>query len=439
MFSYFRGGITKTTSSKSIKLPELITIIQNNPQKELIQDIRTRRINGDISYKKKKRSLNYITPNCVVHQRKLEGINFEKNFIQASGYIYFDFDVKTNVDQFKSSFIKKYGHIVSMVCLSSSSGGISVLFKLSNPITKDNFEPIWHYIKDTYLVDEIIDESTKDIGRAMFLTFDPEVYFNFENSITIPDHVIINQGNNENKKCVTQRISCSDINNTLNYAFSLIPIGQVLKVINISTPVTTINPVLDYAPVDYTDVRFPKEIKDGIKHKLYKVMIHRLVYLNQNLPVNYIYSYLHFVNQHFAYPPMEQKEFDSHFKYVYQKTQTKDYKFENERIKNIHFNPSSGLTGEQKSKIANKLNGKLKVNRSIELIKQAKHQLQSSGKKITKTSIEKITGLSRKTVIAHFDSEIQDINGLVDMYNDSIDVPDTANNKTKHFPCFHEK
>jgi len=396
-------------------------------------------MNDDLSYKKLKKTLNYITPNCVVHSRKLEGAYFERNFIQPSGYIYFDFDVRSNVNQFKSSFIKKYGHLASMICLSSSAGGISVLFKLTNAITKDNFESIWHYIKDTYLADEVIDESAQDIGRAMFLSYDLEVYFNFDNSITIPDSGLIYKLNNENKKCVTQRISCSDINNTLNYAFSLIPIGQVLKVINTSTPVTTINPVLDYAPVDYTDVRFPKEIKDGMKHQLYTVMIHRLAYLNQDLPVNYIYSYLHFINQQFAQPPMVQKEFDSLFKYVYQVTQKEDYKFENERIKNLHFNSKSGLSGEQKREIANKLNGKLKINKSIEQIKEAKEQLQSNGQKITKSNIQKITGLSRKTIIAHFDSDFQDINGLVDMYNDSIDVPTKSNDIEKHFPCFREK
>lgn len=422
MFSYFRGGITKTISSGTITLPELINLIQTNPQKEIINDIRLNKINGDLSYKRLKKTLDYITPNCVVRKRKLEGIHFEENFIQPSGYIFFDLDTKSNVHLLKSAFIQKYDHIVSMVCLSSSAGGISVLFKITNTITKNNFESIWHYIKDTYLSEEVIDESTKDIGRAMFLSYDTEVYFNFENSITIPDCELNNRVSNEDKKCVTQRISGIDINNTLNYAFSLVPIGQVLKVINTSTPVTTINPVLDYIPVDYTDVRFPKEIKDGMKHHLYTVMIHRLVYLNQNLSVNYIYSYLHFINQQFAHPPMEQKEFDSLFKYVYQITQSEDYEFQNERIKNFHFNPKSGLSGDQKREIANKLNGKLKVNRSIELIKQAKHQLQSSGKKITKTKIEKITGLSRKTVIAHFDSEIQDINGLVDMYNDSIET-----------------
>lgn len=439
MFSHFRGGITKTISSGTITVPELINLIQTNPQKEIINDIRLKRINDDLSYKKLKKTLNYITPNCVVSKRKLEGVHFEKNFIQPSGYIFFDFDPKSNVNQFKSTFIQKYGHIVSMVCLSSSAGGISVLFKITNTINKDNFESIWHYIRDTYLSEEVIDESTKDIGRAMFLSYDPEVYFNFENSITIPDNGLIYKTDNEDKRCVIQRISGIDINNTLNYAFSLLPIGQVLKVINTSTPVTTINPVLDYIPLDFTDVKFPKEIKDGIKHQLYTVMIHRLVYLNQNLPVNYIYSYLHFVNQQFAHPPMEQKEFDSLFRFVYQNTQKEDYKFENERIKNFHFNPRSGLSGDQKREIANKLNGKLKVNRSIELIKQAKHELQSSGKKITKTNIEKITGLSRKTVIAHFDSEIQDINGLVDMYNDSIIVSDNPINSKKCFSCFQGK
>jgi hypothetical protein len=211
----------------------------------------------------------------------------------------------------------------------------------------------------------------------------------------------------------------------LSYAFNLIPIKRVLEILNTSTPVAHVNPVLDFMPVDYTDVRFPREIKDGIKHQLYTVMIHRLVFLNKELSADYIYSYLDFINQKFAQQPMIQKEFDSLFSFVYSITQHPEYDFINERIKNFHFNPKSGLSGDQKRDIANKLNGKLKINQSIEKIIEAKKYLESAGQKITKTNIQKITGLSRKTIISHFDSELNNVNELVEMYNDSIYISDS--------------
>jgi hypothetical protein len=114
MFSYFNGGIKKTISQRVIEFPELISNIIGNPQKETVNEIRRRRTKGDLTYKELKKKLNYITPNCVVHRRKLKGINFETNFIQTSGYIYFDIDVDSNADQYKTQFIKKYGHLVSI-------------------------------------------------------------------------------------------------------------------------------------------------------------------------------------------------------------------------------------------------------------------------------------------------------------------------------------
>jgi hypothetical protein len=156
MYSYFNGGIKKTISQRVIELPELISNIIDNPQKETINEIRRRRTKGDLSYKELKKKLNYVTPNCVVHRRKLKGVNFETNFIQTSGYIYFDIDVDSNADQYKTQFIKKYGHLVSMVCLSSSRGGISVLFKINNAITKDNFESVWWYIGKNGEIDHLI-------------------------------------------------------------------------------------------------------------------------------------------------------------------------------------------------------------------------------------------------------------------------------------------
>ena len=287
MFSYIKGGIKKTVSQRVIEFPELISNIIDNPQKETINEIRRRRTKGDLSYKELKKKLNYITPNCVVRRRKLKSINFETNFIQTSGYIYFDLDVESNANKYKTQFIKQYGHLVSMVCLSSSAGGISVLFKINNAITKDNFESVWWFIRDSILKDEKVDIKTKDLGRAMFLSYDPEVYYNTNNSITLSEEDIT-ETCQKIKKCVTHCISSININNTLSYAFNLIPIKQVLQILNTSTPVAHVNPILDFIPVDYTDVRFPRVIKDTIKHQLYTVMIHRLVFLNHCCPVKEI-------------------------------------------------------------------------------------------------------------------------------------------------------
>jgi len=130
MFSLFEDGITDTKCKKTIDLPELRRLIRNNPQAEKIAKLRQLRKSGDEYYKVLKSQLPNITPNCILDARSLKGENREKNFRQFSQYLYYDIDVQGNPDEYKSYFINKYGHFASLICLSSSAGGISVLFKI---------------------------------------------------------------------------------------------------------------------------------------------------------------------------------------------------------------------------------------------------------------------------------------------------------------------
>lgn len=415
MFSYFEDGITDTKCKKTIDITELVKLIEDNPQKKTITRIRTLREQGD-DYKEVKESLPYITPNCILSRRKLEGESFQKNFISFSGYIYIDLDVPiSKTRNYKEYFIKKFGHMVALVCFSSSMGGISALFKIENEITRENHQLYWYYLKEYVLKGEPVDDKSKGIGRAMFISQDSDVFFNPTNSIFLEI----------NEKCVEQYKSWCITNTSniiLDYAHSIIEIKEVLKRIKTSTKVNVKNPVLDLFPIDFASSYFPNKIKDGTKHKLYPVMIHILVYLNPTLPVDYIYSYLYFINSHFADSSMESKEFNRLFDFTYSITQREDYNFRLIRTKYVHFNPDCELTGDEKRNIANRLSGKRRVNSSIEKIMAAKRQLQSEGKKITKAAVSKITGLSRKTVIDHFEKdELTDIQKEVHDINERFD------------------
>ncbi len=154
--------------------PKLIKIIQNNPQRIEIEGVRQLRSDGNNEYKALKRQLPIITPNCLVHERSLEGENFNINFISFSQYIYFDFDIDMNVDDFKRYMVDKYKDKASLICISSSKGGISILFKVSNTLTKDNFLHAWTYIRDNILTVEkdMIDEHCKNIGRVLHISYE---------------------------------------------------------------------------------------------------------------------------------------------------------------------------------------------------------------------------------------------------------------------------
>ena len=321
MFSYFKTGITDTNPEKIIDLPTLIKIIKNNPERSLIEWIRVLRTNGnDEEYKELKKTLPYITPNCIVGYRSLKDDNFERNFIAPSRYIYFDID--TPGDEYKQYIINKYGHQLSVVCKSSSGGGVSLLFKVSNTITKDNFESIWHIIRTTILKDETVDEKCKDIGRCMFISHDPEVYCNYDNEIIVEISDTKDIVKEENHP-----ISYGGDNNRLIYSFSnkkkeeysysVLPIDIVLTKLDRRTRVLVDNPIIDFKPVEYAEVYIPKVIKDGTKHTIYTAMIHQLVYLNPSIEKEYIFSFLFYVNNNHAKPKMNMKELVRLFNFVY--------------------------------------------------------------------------------------------------------------------------
>lgn len=417
MFSYFKNGITDTTPHKTIDLPGLIKLIKNNPQKTLIEVIRNLRIVGNEEFKVLKRKLPNITPNCMVKRRSLENANFELNFKESSQYIYFDTDDILNVDEYKQYFIKKYGHLVSMVCKSSSCGGLSILFKITNKIaSKEQFFQVWDEIRTTILKDEIIDLRCKDIGRVMYISYDPEVYCNYENEISV---CLVNNTDYDNKKGIKQPISGRGVINTLNDTFyEIIPYNQLLDKINLKTSVYIDKPVVEMIPVDFTEVTFPKNISDNNKHRVYTGMIHSLVNLNPDLAPDYLFSYINFINNHFAYPSMEFKKLGRLFNFVYNSIKNdKNYNYSKKRTKWVHFNKQSLLTGDEKKDIASKLNGKRRCNDSIKRIQLAKEYLISTGQKVTRKSVAELASLSIATVKRHFDKEPTDLNELLSQLN----------------------
>jgi len=420
VFSYFKNGITDTNPQKIIDLPTLIRIIKDNPEKSLINWIRVLRQNNNPEYEKLKKGLPNITTNCLVKYRKLSGDDFDKNFQSFSQYIYFDID--TPGEEYKQYIIKKYGHQVSMVCTSSSGGGVSLLFKVSNTITKENFEQIWYDIRTTILKDEPIDEICKDIGRAMFISYDPEVYYNYDNEITVEISDTKDVVKEENHP-----ISYGENNNRLVYSFSdkkkeeysysVLPIDIVLTKLDRRTKVSVDNPIIDFKPIEYAEVYIPKIIKDGTKHTIYTAMIHQLVYLNPSIEKEYIFSFLFYVNNNHAKPRMNIKELVRLFNFVYDTIKSTGITHHSTITKYVHFNPNYKLTGKEKSILSNTINGYFKRYTNINKIIAAKQELNSTGAKVTSKLVSKLTGLSIKTVQTHFKSEPIDMDQVILNFN----------------------
>ena len=416
MFSYFDGGIRNTVDSQPLDFLSLIRIIKSNPNADKISSIRDLRKQGDVSYKALKSKLPYITPNCMVRTRSLKGRNYDQNFISFSGYLYFDFDT-LNAKEFKDYFIRRYGHLATMVCLSSSGGGISVLFKIKNTITKENFDDLWLAVRNQILKEEEIDDKCKDIGRAMYISHDESPYCNYDNEVELEiDDLSIRTLKKQGKQCK----SSMKHDSTLISPFPTYSIGEILDKLITRTQIDVQNPIVDYDPVEYLKFYIPKIIKDGSKHRYYISMIHALVYLNPDIERDYIFSYMFYINNRFAKPKMERREFTRLFNTIYNGIKNSGDTAVKTKIKSVHINPKSNLTKKEKILVANHVNGIKRKNVSIRKIIDAKTELVKGGEKITQKKICEVSGLSPKTVRKHLHSTIIDMDKEIQIINDSL-------------------
>ena len=151
-FSYFKNGITDVLPCKILDFDSYADLILNNPDDPIISQIRKLRFDGNESYRKIKSQQHYITPHSILKYRKLEGIYFDKNFIDFSGYIFYDLDLDLksssySVDEYKLYLIEKYSDVAAIIAKSISGGGITICFKIKNRIeTIDQFHSILSFI-----------------------------------------------------------------------------------------------------------------------------------------------------------------------------------------------------------------------------------------------------------------------------------------------------
>jgi hypothetical protein len=427
--SYFENGLSNTIPSKIIGLPDYVRMVNDSSLIEEFNTIRNLRINGNDEYKRLKKNLPYTTPSVIVKKRKLGNPSeIHENLIQFTGYFYFDIDAfseQYSVYTYKDYIIKRYGHLVSFVCLSSSLGGVSILIKITNEVTVDNFQNLWDTIRLTILKDEEIDTNCQGIGRAMIQSYDKELYVNYDNCITL-DSVIDNK-----EKIGIDPIVCTVYNkanphlfnqcNKLDpstFKYKVYNIDEVLATIKTKTIIPVFNPVVEFREEDVIETYIPKVIIDGMKHKTYYVLIHQLYYLNQDVPIDYLYSMLFYVNNNYAKPRMEVKELSRFFTFVISKI-IKTGKINVKSKKRwVHWNKENKeLTSQEKLKIAKVLTGAFERHTTINKIQEAKKQLELDGKKITNRAIAKLIEMDVSTVGKRIKDEPVDMDYEVSLWN----------------------
>jgi hypothetical protein len=413
VFSLYEGEINNNTPTSTIDINSLVEIIKTNPYNKDFTTLRKYN-KGEHQYDEGKKSLIRCHPNCVVTFNSLKDDNFDRNYIQGSGYIYLDIDSVEYPEHAKEQFINQFGNKLAMVCISSGGRGLSILVKINHQInSKCHFKEIVRYIKDIHFPGVDFDKNTDKLNTMWFISYDQNVYYN-PNSIIDVSSV---------KECVDQGILHNSSNtNTLYYAedrIKKISINMIDSNIDTSTPYHT-NKQIEINPIDWIDIKLPRQIKVGYRQRTFTSIIHRLFYLNPGVDPIWIFAYLYNVNKNCSEEEWRTyRDMLALFNFNYNIIKGEDYTFEGSRTKSIHFSPDLDITGSHKCSIANKLNGKIKSNNSKLKIAAAIKQLRQEGKKETVTAIHKLSGVSRKTVGIHLKD--LEITNLDDYINDILD------------------
>lgn len=395
MFSYFEKGIRDNKPSYKLPIEWLESIIKCNPNAGKIKLLHGLEY-GCEEYKSIKETLPYITPHGTFQNTRIN-----ENLEQFSGYLYFDIDaaeIGANLEAYKQKVISIYKDFIYM--LGSSVGGRGIFFyiKLANPeiLTKENFADVYNYVKNKVLSAINTDNNAKGLVRPQFIPMDSNLYVNKEAKLKISKEVTsnlyFNQKNNINKKqegiiqCIKE---IKEKGYTLNDTF--LPINEILGKIRLQTHVDVVNECYDVKPVDFVKCFIPKTIKDGYKHSTYRSITNVLMYLNPGIELITIQSFIYWINVNFTGgKPMKQKELLNTVEHSYNKTIENGELLAEIKTKNIHFNKNCGLSGEEKRDIAAKVNGKIRKDNSLNIIKCAIDVLKALGKKATQKNISEL-------------------------------------------------
>lgn len=387
MFSYFKNGIKDISPEKIIDIERLIRMIINNPHASKIETIRKMRAEGK-DYDKLKKSLPNITPAGIFSRREGESYN------QSSGFIYLDIDNIENPGVVKNELIENAGGIISMVCVSCSGKGLSILLRPEGiELSKENYAVVRKYIIDKYFSNYCIDGKVKDVSRAWFISYDPDVYYNRDGFIEIEKSITATI---YNPPCRLQAVIPSP-NNDFEYKF--LHISDVLARLKFETDVEVENRIFDVRPVEYCKVSVPKDytIPDGQKTSTFVRIIHNLVYLNPGVEPSYIMSYLNYINNCRTETKALLKDWTRLFNRVYNSIIVTGIVEPSTTIKYLHFRKKT-ISAHQKTLISNRINGLVRKSGSVHMIGLAKQIIVLQGNKATQREVSELINERAKII-----------------------------------------
>jgi hypothetical protein len=326
--------------------------------------------------------------------------DFKKNFVQSSGFIFFDIDNIGNlssVENFKQEFIEKYGQLVSLVSKSVSGRGISILVRVSNNIsTEEDYYFTYDYIKQTYFNSFKLDDSVRRTGCAWFIPLDEDVYCNYSSVITIPITLTEKKVPNEvlikQPQHIHQMVPAHNDNKVRNYS-------DLLEKYYLETRVEFEGQFL-IKPVSILSIRFPNKIFDGKKHSVYRKVIHNFMEINPGVEYTAVLVLISHINDNFATPPMNYNHLKNLVKSQYDYIRNKDGYINTSKksIRIVHYRDRGSIPFETRNHLSKKLNGFLQRSLTWKKIQYAKNYLLDEHDTFTYKEISSLIGMSESSV-----------------------------------------
>jgi len=170
-FSFFKKPISNTQPYKSINVLDVYTLIKGHWNIERTQELRQIK-NVEQARAFKASQFNYVCFSGIFTKRS------EKYFKHHSGLMVLDFDHLSDVEGVKDMLLKDESLDTVLLFRSPSGDGLKWVITIDICLMdhKNYFKAVCNYLKQSYQLE--VDGSGKDVARACFLPYDPQVYIN---------------------------------------------------------------------------------------------------------------------------------------------------------------------------------------------------------------------------------------------------------------------
>ncbi|MBI9058279.1 MAG: hypothetical protein JEZ01_10975 [Labilibaculum sp.] len=170
-FSFFKKPISNIKPYRTISVLDAYKLIKghwNIERTEILRQIKE----GQRARAFKANQFNYVCFSGIFTKRS------EKHFQHHSGLMVLDFDHLSDVDGVKNMLLADESLETVLLFRSPSGDGLKwvITIDISLMDHKSYFKAVSNYLKQTYQLE--VDASGKDIARACFLPYDPQVSIN---------------------------------------------------------------------------------------------------------------------------------------------------------------------------------------------------------------------------------------------------------------------